>query len=50
MKYKINVCRIGYAFATIEVEAENQEQAEALAIEEAPNHDFSEKDADYQIA
>ena len=34
MKYKIDVCRIGYAFATIEVEAENYEEAQEKALEE----------------
>ena len=47
--YKVEVCRIGYSFATIEVEAENEDEAEDLALEKAGNHDFSEKDAEYSV-
>lgn len=49
MKYKIEVCRVGYSFRTIEVEADNEEQAEEIALDEAPNYEFSEKDADYSV-
>ena len=50
MKYNIEVCRISYGFATIEVEAESLEQAEEIALDEAGNYEFSEKDAEYTIA
>ena len=47
--YKVEVCRTSYSFATIEVEADSEEEAEDLAYDEAGNHDFSEKDSDYSI-
>lgn len=49
-KFQIPVCRISYGFNTIEVEADTLEQAQELALEEAPNLEFSEKDADYELA
>ena len=49
-KYSVEICRTSYAFTTIEVEAESEEEAEDLAYDEAGNHDFSEKDADYSVA
>lgn len=49
-EFDIPVCRTGYGFATITVKAKTQKQAERLALEEAGNHDFSEKDADYTLA
>lgn len=49
MKYDVDIARIGYSFATIQVEAENEEQAKELALEEAGDYEFSEKDADYEI-
>lgn len=49
-KFQIPVRRIAYAFSTIEVEADTLEQAQELALEEAPNLEFSEKDADYELA
>ena len=49
-KYQIEVCRIGYAHATIEVEASSMKEAENKALEEAPNHEFNEHGADYALA
>jgi hypothetical protein len=49
-KFQIPICRISYGFNTIEVEAESLEQAQELALEEAPNVEFSEKDAEYDLA
>lgn len=46
-KYSVDVCRIGYAYATIEVEAENETDAMELAVEQAGDYEFSEKDAEY---
>jgi len=48
-KYKIEVCRIGYGYKTIEVEATSQEEAENMALDEAGDHEFSEKDAEYVL-
>lgn len=47
--YKVEVCRTSYGFATIEVEAESEEEAEDLAVEKAGNYDYSEKDAEYFV-
>ena len=49
-KFQIPICRISYGFNTIEVEADTLEQAQELALEEAPNVEFSEKDAEYDLA
>lgn len=35
MKYNVCVCRIGYSYLTVEVEAENEEQAKEIAIDDA---------------
>lgn len=47
-KYKVSVYRIGYAHLDIEVEADNPNAAEDLAVEKAGDHVFSEHDADYK--
>lgn len=47
MKYIVDVCRVGYSYTTIEVEAENEEMAKEIAVDEAANYEFSEKDAEY---
>jgi hypothetical protein len=46
-KYVVSVCRTAHAFRDIEVEAKDEIEAEKLALEEAGNHEFSEKSADY---
>lgn len=48
-KFQIPVIRTGFAHKTIEVEAENQEEAEFKAINEAGDYEFSERDAKYEI-
>lgn len=48
--FEIEVCRVGYGFATIPVEAGTLEEAEAIALEEAGGHDFSEKTSEYSLA
>lgn len=47
-KYVVKVCRIAYAFKDIEVEAENETQATDKAMDDAGNHEFSEKDVEYE--
>ena len=39
MKYNVCVCRIGYSYLTVEVEAENEEQAKEIAIDDAGGWD-----------
>jgi hypothetical protein len=46
-KYVVSVCRTGYGFRDIEVEAKDEKEALKLALDEAGNHEFSEKTADY---
>ena len=49
-KFTIPVCRIGYSIKEIEVEADTQEAAEALALEQAPNESYgSEHASDYVL-
>lgn len=45
--FLVPVTRIGYGYKTFEVEANSQKQADEIALEQAGDHDFSEKDADY---
>lgn len=49
-KYKVSVVRISYAFMITEVEAENESDANQIAIDEAVDFVFSEYSAEYQIA
>jgi len=49
-KFAVEVVRTSYAFKTIEVEATSQEEANKLALDQAGDHEYSEKDADYKIA
>lgn len=48
-KYKATVCRTSYGFTDIEVEANNQEEAEQKILDEAGDHNYSEKTADYTL-
>lgn len=49
MKYDVEITRISYATVTFTVEAENQEQAEELAMNEAYNTSFDEDTAEYEV-
>lgn len=48
-KFTIEMCRISYAFHTLEVEAETYDQAIKKAYEDAGDHEYSEKTAEYAI-
>lgn len=49
-KFTVPVCRIGYSIKEIEIEADTQEEADAKALEQAPNEVFdSEHASDYQL-
>jgi hypothetical protein len=48
-KFTVPVVRIGYGFTNIEVEATNQEEAEQLALDEAGDHEYSEKSSEYEV-
>lgn len=49
MKYRVEITRASYSTKTFEVEAENQEQAQQLALDDAYNTVFDEDYADYSI-
>ena len=49
MKYQVEVCRTGFGFATIDVDANTQNEADALALDEAGNHSFNEKLSEYSL-
>ncbi|MCA6367549.1 MAG: hypothetical protein IM618_10940 [Cytophagales bacterium] len=49
-EFTIKVMRTSYAFRDIKVQAKTQKEAEELALDEAGDHDYSERDADYSIA
>jgi hypothetical protein len=48
-KYRVDVCRTGYGFNTIEVEASCEDEAMMRALGTAGNHFYSEKDSDYTV-
>ena len=48
-KFDVGVCRIGYGFGSIEVQASSQEEANEKALDEAGDHLFSEKTSEYVL-
>jgi hypothetical protein len=50
MKYCIEVTRISYARQTLEIEAESAGQAKNLALEQAPEEEFSTYETEYEIS
>lgn len=48
-EYEVSVCRTGYGFHKILVQARSQEEAEELALEEAGDHEYSEKSSEYTL-
>jgi hypothetical protein len=48
--FKIEVTRIGYASRTIEVGAADEPEAQRIALDTAGNYQFTEHDAEYQLA
>jgi hypothetical protein len=47
--FTVTVCRIGYGFKDIQVEADSQQEADEKALDEACNHEYSEKNAEYVL-
>jgi hypothetical protein len=47
--FEVPVVRIGYGFTTIVVMAKTLEEAEELALDEAGDHEYSEKSSEYEI-
>ncbi|MHC4616434.1 MAG: hypothetical protein ACYTEQ_01640 [Planctomycetota bacterium] len=48
LKYIVTVCRIGYAFRDIKVEAHTAEEAKVTAEEIAGNYEYSESTSEYE--
>jgi hypothetical protein len=48
--YQVELCRTGYGFVTIEVEARSQGHANDIALDEADNYEYTEKTSEYSIA
>jgi hypothetical protein len=48
-KFKVDITRIGYGHATIEIEADDLFDAREKAHEAAGNYSYSEKSADYEV-
>ena len=48
-KYSIEITRISYATSTFEIEAENEDTAIELAMDEAYNTSFDEDTANYEV-
>lgn len=48
-EFDIPVCRVGIGFTKITVQAKNRKEAEIKALDEAGDHDYSEKDAEYEV-
>jgi len=47
--YLVEVLRTGYSCRTLEIQAENEEQAASLAEDEAGNYEYSEHTSEYEI-
>ncbi len=48
-EYEVQVVRTAYAFKTIKVKANSEEEAKEKALDEAGDHEFSEKSSDYSV-
>ena len=46
-KYLVDVCRTSYGVKTLEIEANSPEEAQELALDQAGNHEYSEKESEY---
>jgi hypothetical protein len=49
MKYIVSVTRIGYGGLDLEVEADSEDKAKEIALNQAGGESFSEHHSDYQI-
>jgi hypothetical protein len=47
-EWDVPVCRVGYGHNTLRVEARTAEEAKQIALEEAGNHEYSEKSSEYE--
>ena len=49
MKYIVSVTRIGYGGLDLEVEADSEDKAKEIALNQAGGESFSEHHSDYQV-
>lgn len=49
MKFYVEVTRITYARQILEIEADKKEQAGQLALQEAPDGEFSTYETEYEV-
>ena len=47
-KYVVNVCRIGYGSLDLDVEADNEDQAVDIALDNAGGESFAEDYSEYE--
>jgi hypothetical protein len=47
--FEVQICRVSYAFTTVEIVADSQEEAEATVLDLSGDYCYSEKDAEYSI-
>lgn len=50
MKFYVEVTRISYARQTLQIEADEKEQARQLALREAPEGEFSTYETEYEVS
>ena len=48
-KYVVNVCRIGYGHLDLEVEADSENEAMEIALDNAGNESFVENQSEYEV-
>lgn len=48
-EFSVEVCRTGWGSTTLTVTARSQQEANEKALDEAGDHEFSERDAEYTI-
>jgi len=49
MKYVVSVTRIGYGGLDLEVDADSEDKAKEIALDQAGGESFSEHHSDYQV-
>lgn len=49
MRYEVEITRVSYSTLTFGVEANSEEEAQEMAMDEAYNTSFDEDDANYEI-
>ena len=50
MKFDVEITRISYARYTVRVERDSPEKAQQVALEQAPEQDFSTYETEYEVA